>query len=272
MTENSKSIDNIHQNTGLTTVHRDNEDDVIDLTEIFYLLWSHLWKIILCTILGAVAVFSYTYFLVTPMYSATAKIYIVSASNDSVVNLSDLQIGASLTKDYQELLLSRPLLQDVISNLNLDVKYQDLAEMIEISNTADTRILQIGVTSPSPQQAADIANELVDQASVYLPSIMETDTPNLVESAIVPLVKSSPSYTRNTLFGALGGAFLSCAFYVIRYLMNDTFTTPDDIEKYFGVQPLATIPETNLKSMEKAMVKTKNNRKKDQHKSKGEIA
>lgn len=228
------------------TFRREDADDEINLVEVFYLFWGHLWQIILCLVLGAVAAFSGTYFLVVPQYLATAKIYIVSASNDSVVNLSDLQVGASLTADYQELLLSRPLLQDVIANLGLEIEYYALEKMIAISNTEDTRILQIDVTSPVPQQAADIANELVAQASIYLPNIMETDPPNLVESAIVPAQKSSPSYSRNTMLGALAGAVLCCGVLLARFLMNDTFVTPDDVAKYFGIQPLSTIPEADL--------------------------
>lgn len=218
----------------------------IDLVEVFYLFWGHLWQIIACLVAGAGLAFAVTYFLITPLYQATARIYIVSASNDSVVNLSDLQVGAQLTADYQELLLSRPLLQDVVGNLGLEMDYKDLEQMISITNTNDTRILKIVVTSPEPQQAADIANELVNQASVYLPQIMETDPPNLVENAIVPTGKSSPSYSRNTVLGAMLGAILCCSVLLIRYLMNDTFVTPDDIVKYFGIQPLATIPEGDL--------------------------
>ena len=225
---------------------RQEAEDTIDLVEVFYLFWGHLWQIILCLILGAAVAFSYTYFLVTPLYQATAKIYIVSASNDSVVNLSDLQIGASLTADYQELLLSRPLLQDVINNLSLNMDYNTLESMISITNTTDTRILKILVTSPDPQESADIANELVNQAGIYLPNIMETDAPNLVESAVAPASKSSPSYSKNTMLGGLAGAVLCCAVLLVRFLMNDTFVTPDDIAKYFGVQPLATIPEADL--------------------------
>ena len=221
---------------------RQEAEDTIDLVEVFYLFWGHLWQIILCLILGAAVAFSYTYFLVTPLYQATAKIYIVSASNDSVVNLSDLQIGASLTADYQELLLSRPLLQDVINNLSLNMDYNTLESMISITNTTDTRILKILVTSPDPQESADIANELVNQAGIYLPNIMETDAPNLV----APASKSSPSYSKNTMLGGLAGAVLCCAVLLVRFLMNDTFVTPDDIAKYFGVQPLATIPEGDL--------------------------
>ena len=241
----------INQPTAQTV--RQQDDDVIDLVELFYVLWGHAWQIILCLVLGAAVAFGVTKFLITPMYQATSSIYIVSASNNSVVNLTDLQIGAQLTADYQELLVSRPLLEDVIKNL--DLKNADgenamsvavLRGMIEVTNTSDTRILKITVTSPDPQESADIANELVNQACIYLPEIMETEEPNLVEEAIPPTAKSSPSYSKNVVLGGLAGAVLCCGVLVLRYLMNDTFMTPDDVERYLGIQPLATIPEGNL--------------------------
>ena len=230
----------------------------IDLVEVFYLLLDHWWQIFLCLVLGAGIAFGVTKFLMTPLYEATSSIYIVSASNNSVVDLTDLQIGAQLTADYQELLLSRPLLEDVIKNLELTsgegqpMSTSALSNMITISNTADTRILKVTVTSPDPQESADIANELIVQACIYLPQIMETDEPNLVEEAIPPTSKSSPSTARNVVLGGMLGAILCCGVLLVRYLMNDTFVTPDDIEKYFGVQPLATIPETNMGGFEDA--------------------
>ena len=233
-------------------VQRPGAEDEIDLVELFYLLWGHAWQIILCLILGAGLALGYTKLLVTPLYQATSSIYIVSASNNSVVNLTDLQIGAQLTADYQELILSRPLLEDVIENLELTngegepMSTNALKNMIAISNTADTRILKVTVTSSDPQESADIANELIDQACIYLPQIMETEEPNLVEEAIPPTQKSSPSTARNVVLGGLLGACLACGVLVLRYLMNDTFVTPDDVVKYLGVQPLAVIPEADL--------------------------
>ena len=234
-------------------VRRQDDDDAIDLVELFYLLWGHAWQILLCLILGAAIAFGVTRFLMTPKYEATSSIYIVSASNNSVVNLTDLQIGAQLTADYQELLLSRPLLEDVIANLELKedegkkaMPVEALRDMIEVTNTPDTRILKIKVTSPDPQKSADIANELVAQACIYLPEIMETDEPNLVEEAIPPTSKSSPSYSKNILLGGVIGAAVCCSILTARYLMNDTFMTPDDVERYLGIQPLAVIPEGDL--------------------------
>lgn len=78
-------------------------------------------------------------------------------------------------------------------------------------------------------EAADIANELVKQACIYLPQIMETDEPNLVERAIPPTVKSSPSYAKNIVLGGLLGVVLCCGVLVVQYLLDDTLKTPDDV-------------------------------------------
>ena len=246
--------------------HIENKDE-FDLIDLFYVLWGHFWQMLLFLILGALIALGITKFLITPKYEATSSIYIVSASNNSVVDLTDLQIGAQLTADYQELMLSRPLLEDVIDNLGLKATGSDekisvkkLRDMIEITNASDTRILKITVTSSDPQEAADIANELVNQACIYLPQIMETDEPNLVEEAIVPTEKSSPSYILNTLIGGFMAVCIYCGVLVARFLMNDTFMTPDDVAKEFGVQPLATIPEAETGGYERR-IKRNNDRK-----------
>ena len=92
------------------------------------------------------------------------------------------------------------------------------------------------------------ANEVAQQTAIYLPKIMECTPPNIYEEAIPATQKSSPSYARNALLGAMLLAVVYCGFLVVRYLMNDSFTTPEDIERYFGIQPLAVVPEGAFKS------------------------
>lgn len=227
----------------LLSAYHPQEEDTIDLVDLFYLLWEHILQIIACLAVGGVVAFLGTRFLITPQYQATAKMYIVSASNNSVVNLSDLQVGSQLTADYQELMFNRPMLEDVVESLALDVTYKQLAQMVSISNPSSTRILCITVTHPDPRLAADIANEIANQAIVYLPRIMECEKPNISEEAVCPTQKSSPSYSRNTLLGAMLAAIVYCGILVLQYMMNDSFVTSEDVSRYFGVQPLAVIPE-----------------------------
>ena len=59
-------------------VMRNQQEDEIDLVELFYLLWGHMLQIIACVIVGGAAAFAYTYFMVMPMYQATAKMYVAS--------------------------------------------------------------------------------------------------------------------------------------------------------------------------------------------------
>ena len=227
---------------------RDQQEDEIDLVELFYLLWGHMLQIIVCVIVGGAAAFAYTYFIVTPLYQTTSKMYVASATYNSVVDIYDMQLGSQLALDYQQLILSRPLMEDVAEALELDVRPETIASMVSVYNPEETRILTITVTCPDPQLAADLANEIAYQASVHLPRIMESPAPNIYEDALVPEQKTSPSYSRNTLLGAMVLAVVYCGILVVRYLMDDSFTTPEEVNRCFGVQPLAVIPEGNLGS------------------------
>ena len=96
--------------------YKNTEDDEneIDLLDMGMALLEKLPYIILCFLIGAVLFNAFAYFLIKPTYQSTAKLYVVSASDDSIVNLQDLNIGSSLTKDYEDLILSYPVLDQVI--------------------------------------------------------------------------------------------------------------------------------------------------------------
>ncbi len=233
----------------------EDEELEIDLYDLLYLFRSKIVFLILAAVLGGAVVFAATWFLVTPTYEATAQLYVVSASSDSVVNLTDLQIGTSLTADYEELVLSRPMLESVIKNLELEryqIDVEDLAGMITITNPSGTRILRITASSSIPQQAMDIANEMAEMAVTWLPKIMESNAPNISEDAVLPTRIASPSYVLNTAIGTLAALLIYAAVLVLRYVQDDTIRTGEQLEKYFGITPLAQVPEEKLENGEGA--------------------
>ena len=89
------------KNNYIRVVQAEEDDKEIDLVDLGYALMDKLHFIVLSFLLGAVLLNACAYFLIKPTYQSTAKLYVVSASEDSVVNLSDLNIGTSLTKDYE---------------------------------------------------------------------------------------------------------------------------------------------------------------------------
>lgn len=239
--------------TFTTAQFPDAEEDMeIDLLDLGYVLLDKIHYIILSLLIGAVLLNAISFFCIQPTYKATAKMYVVSASNDSVVDLTDLNIGTSLTSDYEQLMLSYPVLDQVIEELNLDMETEELAEMITLENPQDTRILNITATSTDPAEAMNIANKLTEVSVEYLPETMSTNPPNIAQRAQFPDEKAAPSYAKYTLIGALLGAILYCAYLTVRYLLDDTIHNSEDMEKYFGIVPLTSIPDSDIfEDMEK---------------------
>lgn len=218
----------------------------IDLVELMFYLADKWLYLLLGLLAGVILAVIYTSFLVTPKFTATSKLYMVSNSSDTIVDLSDFNIGNSLSSDYEELLRVRPILDQIIEEEDLSYTYEELRSMINITTINNTRILQISATSPSPSEAQIIANALADKAVEEIPVLMDTARPNIAERAIVPDKKSSPSMKKNVLIGALLGFLLVAALLTAVFLMDDTMSTAEDVNRKLGFMPLTVIPEGEL--------------------------
>ena len=229
---------------------RDSEIE-IDLLELFGHYRSRLKWIILGFVVGALIAGLLTQFAITPKYTATSKMYMVSSSSQSVVDLTDLNIGQSISSDYVELLKTRPIIESIIQEQGLPYSYRELTGMLSLSVVNDTRILKIDVTSADKREAMNIANALAEKGVSELPKLMETPEPHIAEYAIVPVSKSSPSLSKNTMIGALLGLIVMLGIFTVGFLMDDTFKSAEDVEKAFGVMPLTVIPEGKIEGLEK---------------------
>ena len=225
----------------METYMNDNEEIEIDLFELFMELKRKIWVILGVAVLCAGAAGAFSAFVLTPQYTSTAMVYILSKET-TLTSLADLQIGSQLTKDYKIIVTSRPVLEDVIEGLELNTTYKDLKKKITIDNPADTRILSISVMDPDPQMAKAIADKVAATASDYVGDIMEMVPPKLIEDGEVPLLKTSPSNTKNALIGGFLGVLLVCGFVTARVVLNDTVRTEEDVTRYLGLTVLASVP------------------------------
>lgn len=226
-----------------------NEEIEIDLLDLFSFYLSKLPILIVAILIGAILSGLYTVRFIPKRYTAVSRMYMISASSDSVVDLSDLNIGASLSNDYVELMKSRPIINGVIQSLGLEYTYDQLIQMISLSVVSNTRIIRISVTSTDPEEAMMIANQMARTAKAQLPVVMDAPSPSIAEEAVLPTVKSSPSLSRNVLMGALLCLVAVLGVLTFLYMMDDTIKTPEDLEKEFGFMPMTVIPEGNIEGM-----------------------
>lgn len=220
---------------------KEQDEMQIDLLEIIRLIWRKAWIILLCLFLGAGIAGGYTKFFVTPQYTASSMIYILGETT-SITSVADIQLGTQLTGDFTTLAKSRPALEKVIDELNLDMSYGELASSVVIENLPDTHILKISVTSTVPEQAKEISNAMAQSTAETIASVMATEKPSIAEKAITPTMPSSPNLGKNILIGGLIGAVLAMAVIILLNMMDDTIKTEEDVRKYLQLNTLASLP------------------------------
>jgi capsular polysaccharide biosynthesis protein len=219
-----------------------NEEVEIDLGEIFHLLISRLGIIILSGIIFGLVSIVGTTLLITPQYTSTTKMYVISKQDNSTLTSSDMQMSTYLTKDYAEMITSRAVTESVIAQLGLDMTHEQLLKKISVDTSTDTRIVAINVTDEDPYVAAQIANAVRDKAAEHIQQVMDIDAVNVVDTANIPSQKASPSVSKNALIGGFLGVFLAVAIIIVVYLTNDTVKTAEDVERYLHLSVLGSIP------------------------------
>ena len=220
---------------------RTPEEDTIDLAELMHRLISGRKLIVCLALVFALAAGVYTIYFVTPMYEATATIYVLNR-RDSAINMSDLQIGTALTSDYIKVFKMWEVHEEVISNLGLPYTYSQMKGSLSVTNESNTRMLDITFKSASAEEAAAVANEYAKVASQYIADTMSTDKPNIMSVALIPANPVSPNKTKNVLLGFLLGLVLACGIITVRMLMDDKYKTAEDIRRYTGLTTLAVVP------------------------------
>ena len=88
------------QQTSLRKIEAGREEiQEIDLLDLFGYYLSKFPLLIAAIIIGGLAAGLITHYLIPDKFTAVSRMYMISASSDSVVDLSDLNIGASLSND-----------------------------------------------------------------------------------------------------------------------------------------------------------------------------
>ena len=224
---------------------RQPEESPINFREILFTLTNKLWLIIIAGLIGGIIALLYTNLAITPTYRSTSQIYVLDRSHLATatgINASDLNLGAQLTKDFEQILKSRAVGERVRQKLELDMDASAIVGRISVSAVEDTRSMNISVTDTDPLRAQEICNAVAEVSSDYVQTIMDVDSINIIDKATYPSVPFSPNVKKNTLMGVVLGIALAVAFILFRYFTDDAIKQEEDVTRYLGLSVLGSIP------------------------------
>lgn len=219
----------------------------IDVFQLFKTLWKRKLMILIVALVTGAGAFAYSTFIVKPEYTSTTRIYVVNRNQGDKPGLTnqDLQAGSYLVKDYREIILSQDVLEEVISDLKLDLTPKGLANKIKVTVPVDTRIVSISVNNRVPEEASRIANSLIEVAAQKIISITRVSDVTTLEEARPAISPSSPNIKRNTLIGFLAGGIGTGVIVLLLELLDTHVKRPEDIEDTLQMPLLGVVPNFN---------------------------
>ena len=227
------------------------EYETIDLLEILRLLKKNLLAILAVTILLAVAGYLVSTFAMTPQYEASATLIVNSredqAAAQAPITNDQLTSATKLVDTYAVILTSDTVLDKTISNLNLNMSYNDLVERVRIESVNSTQVMKITVKDTDPERARAIVADIVEQAPEIIIQTVKAGSVEIISKAKAEPVPVSPSKAKNTVLAGMLGLVISVGIVILRYLLNNKFMTDDDITNKLGLTVLGVIPQIDMK-------------------------
>lgn len=233
----------------METTEQMDDEITIDLREIAIILRRNLWIIIVCMLLVAMIGGIITYFIITPQYEATATLIVNAKTDQTTSTVTNDQITSSqkLADTYGIIIKSDTVLEQVIENLNLEIPYDELQELITTTSVDDTQILEVAIIHPDVTTAVAIINEITNVAPEIIIEAVEAGSVKVISNARGSDKPVSPDLGKNIVICALIGLFLSMGIIVLRELLNNTFKTEDDVTKKLGLTVIGVIPKVEDK-------------------------
>lgn len=226
-------------------------EESISLKELFLTLKKRMWLIASITIVAVLITGLVSYFVLTPIYSASTQILVnQSKSEESLYQNYEVQTSLQLINTYSVILKSPRILNEVIGELNLSMSADELNEEITVESESDSQVVNITVEDKSPTMAANIANTTAKVFQKNIANIMNVDNVAILAEATISdnPTPIKPQPILNMLIGLVVGLMVGVGLAFLLEYMDNTIKTEQDIENLFNVPVLGVIPIVSNKT------------------------
>lgn len=217
----------------------------VDKKQLWYALRRGAWLILLVAMIATILSFVVTQFFMTPMYTASTKMYVNNSSftegSSGAFSASEITAAQSLVETYIVILNSRPTLTEVIVQAQVPYGPDQLAGMISAAPVNDTEIFEVTVTCADPVHSERIANTISEVLPRKISETVLGSSVSVVDYAIRPSQPSSPNLIKNLILGFIIGAVLSTTAIILIEMMDDKVRSEEHLTRVYEDVPLLTV-------------------------------
>lgn len=225
----------------------------VDLRDFFKYILSQYLIIIICIIITVLLGIAYTFKVKVPLYKTYTTIVLTAeqSKNSNAITQNDLQLNQNLVSTYSQIIKSKRILSQVITNLNLKYSNDQLAGMISVESISDTEIIKISVTNIDATEAAKIANEIAYIFSEEVTKLYNIENINVVDKAEVPGAPFNMNGVKDVIIYIMFGLVIGLSITILRYYFDTAVKSVEQVEGKLSLPMLGIIPLKNTKKGKK---------------------
>lgn len=227
---------------------KDTEITMLTLKDMGGVFIHRLWVIALVAVLAVAASFTFITVTYTPKYSSTAIMYIVRENMGDASSgelSSDFSLALKIVNDCDYLLKSDSVLEEVKKAIPIDGDCEDLAKNIKTNNPSNTRVLEVTVEADTPELAKSIADKLCVIGAEKINDAIGFDQVNLYQYGNFDPEPSNKTPLLTYVFIGFVAVIVTYLIFLIRFIVDDTIRTDEDVQRYLGLSVLGELPDAD---------------------------
>lgn len=218
----------------------------INLLPLLKEILKKFWLIALVGLIVGGSVFVATKMFIKPTYRSGFTAYVnnkQSKENTDYLTNSDVTASKQLVLTYQKILTSNKILTAAAESIGVEKSYDSLIRKVSTEVKDETEIIAVYVVDTDPQFAYEYAQAIAKTAPAYMAQIVEGSSMKIIDDPVYSDARYQPSYFRYGIIGFIIGALIVIAFVIVRYFMDETVKSEDELESKFVLPILGVIPD-----------------------------
>ena len=209
------------------------------IVELLQLMLKHLKLVIALPVACFLVTAVFGFAALPNEYTASVSMYVLTKSESSgvegVLSNNDLAASQMLTNDVATIIKSNRVSRDVAAALGLN----SLTGFdVVVDNSSSTRVITVSVTGPTPDAAAQVANQVAVTTDQIAREVMDVESINVIDEAEAPGLPSGPPRLAYAAAAFLLGLLLAAVLVVISDMANLRVRNAEEASELLGGMPI----------------------------------